>query len=297
MTIDRDPEKAPQRADLTFLRRRHIRPAPVLDPSPPAKIKYQRTAPPPVIDPPPPAKIKYQRTAPPPVSPVPPIERTAPAPTPPPAPPSLDLSAPPPSGGPPKPVENSAPLPKLPPPPRVRTGTVVKLENANPTVSLTRLQSGTGALDIGLVADPTSGDLSLGCAYQFTNGDQGLTQVTGEQFGAAPDPRHPALWLSQRTAGQGATLDLRLIRTLRRLIFFAYSPSSVALEWRGLVSLQTFGGARVEVPVDHAPFAGTLVLMTIFVVNGEMVLRREMEPFPGRLDAALRGFGYDITTL
>ncbi|MBK6503302.1 MAG: hypothetical protein IPG03_13390 [Candidatus Microthrix sp.] len=138
-------------------------------------------------------------------SPTPPPQPTQPVATPPSAPPllsiDLDLSST-------TPTESAAATPGAPAPPsappsatgssaqpddrrwrplpvrsarRVANDVAARLTSTAPTVTLTRIQSGTGALDGQVVAPPGVGRLSLGCVVQLDNGATYAVHCIGGQ--------------------------------------------------------------------------------------------------------------------
>lgn len=300
-----DPASAPPRPDLTFLRRRS-RPKPA--PPNPALADFiagraahpgrQRSAAPPVAPPPvaaPSSSLDLDAPATsPPAAPAPPpaggpisFER----PGRPPSTGSLDLSdapAPtptPPTPKPPAPVRQDR---------RVRAGGQQLLGITEPTVTLTRVQSGIGQLAIEAVCSPEVGDLRLGAAYQLRGGGSSTVQYAGgNRF--APSSRRPLI-VAGRDEYEHLRLDLRQVRELERLAVYAFSESRAELTWGGTLVLTTFGGGRVELPLETL-FAGRVaVLMSIYNFDGELVVRAEMETITGDVREAARAYGYDRIT-
>ena len=76
-------------------------------------------------------------------------------------------------------------------------------------------------------------------------------------------------------------IDLRQARDLNRLLIYAFSESGGTLNWGGTLVVTTFGGARVELPLDRPAAASVQVLLSLYNVDGEFVLRAEMEQFAG----------------
>jgi uncharacterized protein involved in tellurium resistance len=318
-----DPASAPPRPDLTFLRRRarpRAAPSPVADfitgrgphpthPHPPA------TAP---TGAPPSSSLDLSAPAAPATRPAPtPPSRPAPAPaapatrrdTTPPARPapvssSLDLSDPPAAGGldlsdgPAAPVAGRA-EPSAAPVPitrgrRIRAGQQQLLSVTTPTVTLTRVQSGVGHLDIEAVTSAEVGDLRLGAAYQLADGTSSTVQYAdGNRF--APSSRRPII-VAGRDEYEYLRLDLRQVRRLERLAVYAFSESRRPLTWGGTLVVTTFGGARIELPLETL-FAGPVaVVLSIYNLDGELVIRAEMETITGDLREAARAYGYDRIT-
>ena len=64
----------------------------------------------------------------------------------------------------------------------------------SPTVSLTRVQSGVGALTFEAVVGAEVGDLRLGCAYQLRNGRTSTVQhAAGRRFAPPGETRRPVV--------------------------------------------------------------------------------------------------------
>lgn len=265
----RSPDTAPPRPDLGWLRHRRVASHPIAYVHPP-----RPSAAPPSLD-----------LTPEPVPPRPPAPTT----------PSLDLDlrrAPAQA-----PARRAAPRRSRPaalPYPRLARGTTAVLAGRRRTVTLTRLQSGTGALALSLSRAAAAGDLALGVVLATTDGATHVLQRLGDAL-ATPTSAAAPLPLARLTGGpgsEGAVLDLRQVGRLQRALFYGYSPSIAALTWDGLLGLTTYDGSRVEVPFDLPPLSGTVALLTAYQVRGELVLRAELEPFAGPPEAAARAYGY-----
>ncbi len=313
MTVG-DPATAPPRPDLTFLHRRS-KPKP-----PPALSDFiagratahnhtgSQPAPPAASAPAPSPPISFARpgsarssldlstpaTAPPPAA----------APSPPAAPPParpgsssvLDLSDP-------EPPRPTAAVPGAQPAvsglhvhrdTRIAAGGQQLLDVRVPTVTLTRVQSGIGHLEIEAVCSPAVGDLRLGAAYQLRGGVSSTVQYAGgNRF--APSSRRPVI-VAGRDEYEHLSLDLRQVHSLERIAVYAFSESRVDLHWGGTLVVTTFGGARIELPLETL-FAGkTAVLMSIYNLDGELVIRAEMETIAGEVRDAARAYGYERIT-
>jgi uncharacterized protein involved in tellurium resistance len=295
----RDPAGAPKRTDLPYLRHR-ARPRPPAPVAAVADFVSGRTPPPhhPPHHPPP--------ASPPPVSPPPVSPPPAAPPTPPPVgssparPPvssSLDLdepasvlaSAP---GAAPAPPAAPAPSPaRSYPITRVRAGARTILTPKAPTVTLTRTQTGIGTLTFEAVCSAAVGDLELGAVYQLRDGVSATVQSAGGNRFAPPRSRLPVL-VAGRDRYARLSVDLRQCAELERLAVFAYSPSRTPLTWGGTLITTTFGGARIELPLEE--LSGDIaVLLSLYNVHGEFVLRAEMQPIAGSVREASRAYGYD----
>ena len=140
---------------------------------------------------------------------------------------SLDLSDPP------APAAAAAPAARAGAAPthedrRIRAGGQQLLNIKEPTVSLTRVQSGIGQLQIEAVCSPEIGDLRLGAAYQLADGVTSTVQyVDGNRF--APSSRRPVV-VAGRDEYEHLRIDLRQARALERLAVYAFSESRTELQ-------------------------------------------------------------------
>jgi hypothetical protein len=160
------------------------------------------------------------------------------------------------------------------------------------SVALTRVQSGVGALTIEAACSESVGDLRLAVGYRF---DDGLSSLVGLERGvpaAPPGSRRPVLRAS-RGRFETVTLDLRQVRRIDRFLVLAYSASRGTLSWGGTLSVRTAGGAQVDIPLDRAPAPGVLVPLSVYLVDGQLVLRAEGDLVPGALRDACFAYGLD----
>ncbi|SDJ53730.1 Uncharacterized protein involved in tellurium resistance [Frankineae bacterium MT45] len=182
--------------------------------------------------------------------------------------------------------------------PRVASGSRMILSVKAPTVTLTRLQSGVGSLRFEAASSSSVGDLRLGCAYQLRDGHASTAQhAQGNRYGPKSSKR-PVV-ITARNEFEEISLDLRQNHSLERLLIYAFSESGAyagsvtPLNWGGTFVVTTFGGARIEVPIDLAPSTGTLAVMSLYNIGGEFVLRAEMELISGPIREACKAYGYD----
>jgi uncharacterized protein involved in tellurium resistance len=177
---------------------------------------------------------------------------------------------------------------------RIRAGQQHLMSIKDPTVTLTRVQSGIGQLQIEAVCSPAVGDLRLGAAYQLADGTTSTVQYTGgNRF--APSSRRPVV-VAGRDEYEHLRIDLRRSRELERLAVYAFSESRVDLSWGGTLVISTFGGARVDLPLESLFSGKVAVLVSIYNLDGEFVLRAEMETITGDVREAARAYGYDRIT-
>ncbi|MBD8059651.1 hypothetical protein IC607_11815 [Cellulomonas sp. JH27-2] len=186
-------------------------------------------------------------------------------------------------------------------PERVVVGRPTLLSRENPTVALTRVQSGVGVLRITARVSRTIGDLRLAafCALTTpdTSADPTAVDVTlldhNRGMTVAPTgSRRPVV----QALDQGFLVDLRQVTRVRRLVVLAFSPTASALAWSGALRVETIGGARVDVPLEHEQGAGSLVALSVVDVAGELVLRAERDLVPGALREAGAAYGFDTLT-
>lgn len=174
----------------------------------------------------------------------------------------------------------------------MRGGERVYLSADRPTVTLNRLQSGIGTLTFEAACSPEVGDLRLGAAYELENRFSSTVQRTqGERF-APPHSRRPVI-VGDRDQFERISVDLRQSRDLRRLAVYAFSGNRTPLGWGGTLVVDVLGGARVEVPLDVLSGGRVAVLMSLYNVHGEFVLRAEMQALDGDVREAARAYGYD----
>jgi uncharacterized protein involved in tellurium resistance len=179
--------------------------------------------------------------------------------------------------------------------PRLSPGGRTILTPHDPTVTLNRIQSGVGTLVVEAVCSPAVGDLRIGALYSLTDGTSSVvSRATGLPV-APPQSRRPVI-----TGALGQydrlTVDLRQTKALARLLVYAFSESGRELAWGGTLVVTTFGGERVELPLDLGSHAGPIALLSLYVVDGEFVLRAETEKVDGAVRDVARAFGYDRIT-
>lgn len=230
-----------------------------------------------------------------------PAPTSAPAPTPAPVPTSvpapvaddlLNLSTPAPSSA---PTPTSAPSAAVHRARRIRPGTPTVLTVSQPTATLTRAQSGVGALTVEAACSSAVGDLRLGCAYQLRSGESSVVQHVSGVSTAPAHTTRPVI-IGGRGQYERLTIDLVQVRNIARMVVYAFSESGAVLQWGGTLVLTTFGQARIELPMDRAPVDRVVVLLSLYVVDGEIVVRAESEEIPGTVRDAVLAYGFDQVT-
>ena len=303
-----DPSSAPRRDDLPFLRRRtRPRPAGPISFDRPGRRRAGTADPTPLaapspaaaVGPTPPAaaapaapRISFDRPGRAPAQP--PAAAHAPSPPPPArvASSSLDLDEVPPPAAAPAAVEPPEPPRRERAEPRVAAGTRTILTVANPTITLTRLQSAIGTLTVEAACSAAVGDLRLGCAYELADGYSGTVQLTDGNRFAPPRSRRPVI-VAAREQFDRLAVDLRQCRGVTRLAVYAFSVSRQPLRWGGTLVVTTFGEARVELSLEHLQGGSVALLLSAYNIRGEFVLRGEMQTFNGGVREAVRAYGYD----
>lgn len=166
----------------------------------------------------------------------------------------------------------------------------------SPTVTLTRVQSGVGTLTVEAVAAPGIGDLRLGCAYQLASGRSSTVQhQAGRRYAPPGETRRP-LVLAARQQFERVEFDLRQVVDLERCVVYAFSGDGRQLQWGGTLVVSTFGGDRIELPIELAPSDAVAVLASIYNIGGQLVLRSEMDLIGRTIREACRGYGFDRIT-
>lgn len=208
---------------------------------------------------------------------------------------SLDLSAPParPAAPATAPAAATAASRRVARPlPRARSGERTLLTPKAPTITLTRLQSGIGVLTVEAACSPAVGDLRIGAAYELADGHSSLVSRAGGMASAPRNSRRPVI-VARAEQHERLVVDLRQSRQLDRLVVYGFSESGGRLNWGGTLVLGTAGGARVELPLDRPPSGGVTVLLSIYNVRGEFVVRAEMENVTGSIRNAVQAYGFD----
>ena len=177
--------------------------------------------------------------------------------------------------------------------PRTTNGVPTILTAQSPTVSLTRVQSGVGALEFEAVVGGEVGDLRLGCAYQLRNGRTSTVQHSLGRRCAPPGETRRPIVTSARRQFERISVDLRQVTDLERLVVYGFSGDGGALRWGGTLVATTFGDDRVEMPIDLPSADAVAVLASVYNVRGQLILRSEMDLVGRTIKEACRGFGFD----
>jgi hypothetical protein len=157
-------------------------------------------------------------------------------------------------------------------------------------VTLTRIQSGVGVLTVE-TAHSAAGDLRTGCAYSLRSGFSSVLHNVGTPTSAPPGSNRPVIVLGP--AHNSFTLDLTQSRDVDRLIIYAFSGGGPPPNAGVTLVTTTFGRARIETTIDRLPPAGVVVLMSLYNIAGEFVLRAELDWVAGTPRDAAASYGFD----
>ncbi len=208
---------------------------------------------------------------------------------------SLDLGSPAEGGHPPAPRVQHGRVKATPARRRPRTypGVPTILQSPAPTVALNRVQSGVGTLSFEAVVGPDAGDVRLGCAYQLRSGLSSTVQhLAGRRYAPPGHTRRPIVVASRHRFEQ-IEIDLCQVTELDRLIMYAFAGDTREIRWGGTLIATTFGGDRIEMPIELPPASAVVVLASVYQVRGELILRSEMDLIGRSVRDACRGYGFD----
>lgn len=174
----------------------------------------------------------------------------------------------------------------------VVAGRPTLLSRDRPTIALTRVQSGVGVLRVTSAVSAGIGDFRLAALAHLTTGETVLLDHNRGMATAPAASRRPVV----QAVDRGFLVDLRQTPRLARLVVLGFSPTAATLAWSGALRVETIGGARVDVPLEREPGAGSLVALSLVNVGGRLVLRAERELVPGALREAALAYGFDELT-
>ena len=177
-------------------------------------------------------------------------------------------------------------------PARTRRGAPTLLTRTAPVVTLAAMQSGIGRLHLEAACSPAVGDLRLAGAYRLTSGASSVVLAADGLNHAPPRSTRPLI-TAQHGRYEELVLDLVKVRDLDRLVVLAFSDSGASLNWGGTLLVTTFGGAQVKIALDREAAPGVLVALSVYRVNGELVLRSEAELVAGTVRDACLAYGFE----
>ena len=102
--------------------------------------------------------------------------------------------------------------------------------------------------------------------------------------------------LAARAQFERLTIDLRQVTELERFVVYGFAGDNGQLRWGGTLLASTFGGDRIEMPIDLAPSNAVAVLASAYNIRGQLVLRSEMDLIGRTIREACRGYGFDRIT-
>ena len=161
-------------------------------------------------------------------------------------------------------------------------------------MTLTRIQCGIGILTF-TAAHAGVEALHLGCAYQLRSGQSSVVQPFGGATVAPPRSARPLI-IGRPGPTETLTLDLVQSRSIERLAIYAFSGQPVQPNGSATLVATTFAGTRVELPLDRPPSQHVTVLMSLYNLAGEFVLRAELDVIPGTVRDACAAYGFDRIT-
>ncbi|MFC3688136.1 hypothetical protein [Aquipuribacter hungaricus] len=170
---------------------------------------------------------------------------------------------------------------------RVSPTADVHLTASTPTAALSRVQTGVGFLRAGLLLPDGAPALRLGCAWQH-----GTPQGPRQRWTAGGLDRGGRSPVRVHDSPEELDVDLLAVHPLARLLVVAW-PERAAHAGGGLLVVRTEGGSRVDAPVPAAAPGTSTVLLSGYVVDGELVLRAESRTVPGGPAQACGAYGYD----
>ncbi len=177
----------------------------------------------------------------------------------------------------------------------MHAGERLLLSPTEPTCTLSRLQTGIGSLTFDAACSAEVGDLRLGAIYELFSGPCSTVQLAQGNRVAPPNSRRPVI-LASHERFERVALDLRQCTDVRRLVLYAFSESRKPLAWGGTLITTTFGGGRAELPLDTLQSGDIAVLLSLYNVHGEFVLRAEMQTLFGEAREAARAYGFERIT-
>ena len=182
----------------------------------------------------------------------------------------------------PRPAPAAPPRTEAPTPPyragAVVSGTTVVLTPSARMVHLDRVQSGVGLLTV----EATWPGARLGCAYALVGGQSSIVCHSAGLLSAPRTSRNPIILARQRKFDR-LSIDLRQSRSLARMIVYGIAGT-------GPLVVTTFGGACVEMAADGS---GVSVFMSLYNVNGELVIRAEPPNSAPDVRRACEAYGFD----
>lgn len=212
------------------------------------------------------------------------------------------------------PVRSPTSAPPTPPSVAPISLSKVSLTKAQPSISLKKGAGSFGMLGVNLNWNRGGGtrrglfggsrssgavDLDLGCLWELEDGQKGVVQALGKQFGSLD--RAPFIRLAgDDRSGDNADGEWLHVAgdkwsRIRRVLVYAYIYDGVP-NWAstdGVVSMSMEGQPPVEVRLDEAKALGMCAIALLENVGGEMRVGREVKYFKGHSDMD-RAYGWGM---
>ena len=141
-------------------------------------------------------------------------------------------------------------------------------------------------------------DLDLGCMYELADGEKGVIQALGGNFGASG--RSPFIVLDQddRTGAStgGENLYIERPDLIRKVLIFAfiYEGAGNFSDVGGRLSFNDPQGNEVKMQLSSPAAQSFCAVALVQAQGGELVITKEERYFPGHRDAdAAFGFGFN----
>ena len=169
------------------------------------------------------------------------------------------------------------------------------LSPRTPSVTLNRVQSAVGTLNFEAAVPATETSVRLGCLFELRSG---MSSTVSRAAGNREGPRHSArpVVLGHREQFEEISVDLRQSRELTRLLLYLHTADHQPRVFPGTFTARTYGGAAVEIPLELPSAAPALAVMSLYNVDGQFVLRAEMEPINGAVRDIAKAYGYERIT-
>jgi uncharacterized protein involved in tellurium resistance len=157
------------------------------------------------------------------------------------------------------------------------------------------VQSAVGTLDFEAAVPPAETDVRLGCLFELRSGPSSTVQrADGNREGPRHSPR-PVV-VGHREQFEEISVDLRQVGNLARMVAYLYTAGRQPRLFTGTFTVRTFGGAAIEIPLELKSPASMLAVLSLYNVDGELVLRAEMEPIDGAVRDIAKAYGYERIT-
>ncbi|ONM48993.1 Tellurium resistance [Nocardia donostiensis] len=183
----------------------------------------------------------------------------------------------------------------------------ISLTKATPTINLTKPGEPQGIVQVnlnwstrskGLFRRTKPVDLDLGCLYELTDGNKGVIQAAGDNFGSLQTSPHIALDTDDRSGeraqGENLHIDLARPELFRRILIFAFRYEGTP-NWAAADAVATIfptWGPNIEVRLD-SPVSGarSCVIALLHNQGAGITVQREVHYIDGTqrdIDSAYR---------